>query len=332
MKQNTVRLLACGGAGINLASRFETMKDKDSGNFAKLEIAYVDTSASNMRSKDLPEDSIFLFEGLDGSGKIRSANAQEVSKSALAILQKFPAGAINVVIHSASGGSGSVIGPSLVSELKKKGEQVIVIMIGSTDTIIETKNTYKTLETYQSIAKLRSSSVVTHYLENSDKGRQEVDSLIMYAITMLAGLYSGVHAELDSADLKSWLEFATSTTPVPTIASLTFHTDKAELKTKDKIVSIATLATPSMNTRIEPTPPYQCVGFVPDTWSIGAPNSLNLIDKDPVNYAISFDLLKNAYATLKDKVETDEANITSRVTTNAVFAASAEPTDNGLVL
>jgi hypothetical protein len=328
----TLRLIGCGGAGINLVSKFEDIKNKDTYNFAQMELCYVDTSSSNIRSKNIPEESLFLFEGMDGSGKIRSANASEVSKNSLAILQRFTPGAVNIVVHSGSGGSGSVVGPSLVSELKKKGEQVIVIIIGSTDTIIETKNTYKTLETYESISKLRSSSVVTHYLENQNKGRGATDSLVVYSITMLAGLYCGNHAELDSADLKSWLNFATTTTPTPTIASLTFHTSKEEMAELDKVVSVATLATNNMVTRIDPPPPYQAVGFVPDAWSVGSVNSLNLIDKDPLHFAISFDLLKNAYASLKAKVQENEENIASLVNTNTVFNSDAKSTDNGLVL
>lgn len=331
----TIRVYAAGGFGINMMSKFAQLNKQDSENFAKLDICYVDTSASNLRGKkDIDESETYLFEGLDGSGKIRSSNASIVSKNTLDILQKFQPGDMNLVIHSASGGSGSVVAPVIVSELKKRGEQVIVIVLGSTDTIIETKNSYKTLETYEAISKLRGSSTVLYYLQNSDKGRQDADTNTMYTIGLLCGLFSGNHAELDSADLKSWLsiESVVSPAPAPTIASLSIHDKASEIKALDKMMSVATLATPSMNTKISPTPPYQAVGFVPSTWCTGSPNSLNLIGDDPIHFAISFSLLEKDYANLKTLVEENEAAVASRAATNNSFTSGTTATDNGLVL
>jgi hypothetical protein len=331
----TIRVYAVGGFGINMMSKFAQLNKQDSDNFAKLDICYVDTSASNLRGKkDIDQSETYLFEGLDGSGKIRASNATVVSKNTLDILQKFQPGEMNLVVHSGSGGSGSVAGPAIVSELKKRNEQVIVIVLGSTDTIIETKNSYKTLETYEAISKLRNSCTAMYYLQNSDNGRQEADTNTMYSIGLLCGLYSGNHAELDTADLKSWLniESTVSPAPTPTIASLSIHDKVQDIKALDKLVSVATLATPSMSTRLTPTPPYQAVGFVPSTWCTGSPNSLNLIGESPIHFCISFDLLKNAYADLKNLVEENEAAVASRSATNTGFSSGTSATDNGLVL
>lgn len=323
-----LRIYACGGCALNIVSTFENIKNTDN-TFAQIDACYIDTSKSNLFSKNLPQEKIYLFEDMDGSGKIRAANSQVISKNSLAILQKFTPDVINIVVHSASGGSGSVIAPSLVSELKANGAKVIVIIVGSTDTIKETENTFKTLETYESISKLRNSSTITHYLENGKSGRTDVDQAAIYAISLIAGLYGGQHSELDTADLGTWLEYATMTTGVPTIASLTFPNTKEEFAKLDKIVSVATLATPSMNTRIEPTVPYQAVGFVPQSW---VDSKQPKIGEHPINYVISFDLLKTTYASLKKSVQENNARTASFVVTNTFMSPSTTPTENGLVL
>ena len=69
---NKVRLYGCGGAGVNIVSNYAT-RGKEPG-CAELIPSLIDTSASNLRSREVPEESVYQVEGLDGSGKIRSEN------------------------------------------------------------------------------------------------------------------------------------------------------------------------------------------------------------------------------------------------------------------
>lgn len=330
INKKEVRIYACGGAGINIASKIEAHGKVEL--FAPCSICYIDTSHSNLIGRNVDDNNSYLFNGLDGSGKVRAENAEIISKNVLAVLQKFPAEELNIVIHSASGGSGSVLAPSIVSELKAKGKNVIVLMVGSTDSIIETENVFKTFETYDAISNLRESSTVLQYLNNDKGGRTNSDKEVIYSVTALLALYGGHHAELDSADLNSWLKYATYSVDKPTIATLDILTNPNDIVKLDKIVSVATLATPAMVTRIDVPIQYQCIGFVPTTMVAGHEGSINIIDKEPMNFIISFDALKGIYKELKDLVASNKEALKALTKTNSNFEASSKIQDNGLVL
>ena len=326
---NNIRVYAVGGTGINIVSQFETTGTRDN-DYAKLNCCYIDSSMSNLKNQNLPEDKIFLFEEKDGAGKIRASISEDASKQVATILQKFQPYEFNIVVHSGSGGTGSVVGPTILSELKKRGIQCIVLMVGSTNSSLEIQNTFRTLETYDNISRVRNSSTVLYYHDNNH-GRVEADKSIAYVISMLTGLCSGSHAELDSADIKSWLNYSTNVTPVPTISSLSIITDKEEMKQLTKVVSVATLATPSMDTLVEPRPAYQAVGYVPTSWLT---NQVKIIGDEPIHFVLNFDLLAGVYQNLKKEVERINSEITAQTLANSSFNidSSAKKTDDGLVL
>lgn len=324
--KNTVRLYGCGGTGINICSKYEA--SKNNGAFAQLDICYIDTSHSNLNGKNIDEAKVHVFDGMDGSGKTRSMNHIAIGKNTLALLEKFKPSKLNIVVHSGSGGSGSVVAPSIVSELKAKGEQVVVLMIGSTDSIIEMQNTYKTLETYEKVSEIRKSSTVVYYVENTNGSRSEADAHIHYAIALITSLYSGQHEGMDSADLSKWLEYPTIKAAIPTIASITFPSTPDEYARLNKVVSVATLATsPNVATALTPPPPYQAVGYVNPEW-----NKDNRIGDNPVHYVLSFDLLTGAYASLKQAYDKNEEAVLAFSKSVTTLASNSVATDSGLVL
>jgi hypothetical protein len=330
---NTVRVYAAGGGASNVMCELEPSRSSESPGFAKMDSCYIDTSNSNLRNKKIDPNHIFLFEGLDGSGKERAANYEEITKNTLAILQRFKPSKFNIVLHTAAGGSGAVIGPVLVSELKKRGEMVIVIVIGSTDTRIEIENTIKTLKSYESIAILHKSPVVVHYVENTVKSsRHEVNRDVKSSITLLLGLFSGCNTELDTADLKNWLEYTKFSNTPAQLASLNFITDQSDIDSVGHIVSVATLANPTMNTRLNSTPAYQAVGFVPSEWTVGVSNSMQLIDKDPIHFAISSDFISRANSDLTKTLKEVDERFAAQVNRSSIVSKDDNATHIGVVL
>lgn len=328
-----VRVYACGGGGINVISELDLTRASPSLGFASMVPCYIDTSASNLHGKDLREDSTYLFEGIDGSGKVRSMNYEDISKNAKAILLKYKPTNFNIVVHTASGGSGSVIGPVLISELKARGEQVIVIVIGSTDTRIEIENTLKTLKSYESIADKRGSPVVVYYVENSAASpRYSVNLKIRTTMSILLGLFSGQNSELDTADLKNWLEYTIITKTQPRLASLIIAVNKKELEETGTVISVATLAMPEMDTRLQNTPAYQCVGYAPAVWRAGAPNSINAIDQDPIHVMISDDFIIQSTNKLTKALKDLDDVFSSRNARVSILDKNDTKTDTGLVL
>ena len=329
---NKVTIYGCGGMGVNLTSELAKAED-DMPGFASRVHCFIDTSKSNLLAKQVPEDRLYLFENVDGSGKVRAQNYEDIAKNALAILQKFKPTALNIVIHSAAGGSGSVIGPVLVSELKARGEQVIVILAGSTASRIEIENTIKTLKSYESIAHKRNSPVVTHYLENSaENNRTAVNKMVRSGVSLLCGLFSGQNEELDSADLKSWMEFLQFTGGEAQLSSLNFSFRDGDLAKVGTVASVATLALREVDTELSIPVAYQTVGFAPDTWRLGNPDGCQMLSDHPIHFAISSDFITSSVqrlnATLKDIDET----FASRVARVSILDKGDTATSTGLVL
>lgn len=329
---NTVTIYGCGGMGVNLNSELAQANDEAIG-FAQRAHCFIDTSKSNLLNKKVPEDRLFLLENIDGSGKVRAQNYEDIAKNALAILQKFKPTALNIVIHSAAGGSGSVIGPVLVSELKARGEQVIVILTGSTASRIEIENTIKTLKSYEAIAHKRNSPVVTHYLENTpETNRTQVNKQAKQAVSLLCGLFSGVNEELDSADLKSWLDFLQFTGGDAQLSSLNFSYKKGDLAKAGTVASVATLALREVDTSLDIAVAYQATGVAPDEWRLGNPNGSQMLGEEPIHYAISPDFITSSVQRLNTSLKEIDAAFASRVARTSILDKGDAATSTGVVL
>lgn len=98
-----LRVYGAGGAGLNLACRYNDLPDNPTPGYAEVRPVYIDTSRSNLTADHNP-DYFYCLEDVDGSGKVRRENHQAISKSIRQILQEFKPLDFNVVIFSASGG------------------------------------------------------------------------------------------------------------------------------------------------------------------------------------------------------------------------------------
>lgn len=210
----SVRVFACGGASLNIVGPLLSLpQDQRDPGFAKLDIALLDTSRSNLPNVAHVEDHFYHVEGrgedkTDGSGKVRATNLKATQSAAPDILHRFEPGHLNIVVSSGSGGSGNVISAVLTSELLARGENVVVIMVGSTTCTREIKNMMDTIKSYQSIAQLREKPVVCYYLENSKTlSMSAVDDFARAAILLLASIWSGENRGLDQMDLENFLNY-----------------------------------------------------------------------------------------------------------------------------
>lgn len=99
-----LRLYGCGGAGTNCASYFDKADVELSGSVgAEIHAVYVDTSRSNIKASINPEH-VCVLDNVDGSGKIRSENANLIAENVRQILLKHKPMDLNVVVFSAAGG------------------------------------------------------------------------------------------------------------------------------------------------------------------------------------------------------------------------------------
>lgn len=259
-----MKIYCAGGTGINIGRNFIKYAGKTNPGFADIETIFIDTSKSNMDTA-IPREMVYLVDDLDGSGKLRASNYAALNECSKEILHTHKPADLNIVLHSGSGGTGSVIGPILVSEMLARGETVIVIVVGSTSSRIETENTAKTLKSYEVISAKREMPVIATYKENSSAApRSSVDSEIQTTLVLLAAVFSGQNRELDMSDLRNFLAYNRVTSYQPKLALLDFFSKDIVLGRGQAVATLVTLVDENTSSEVDIPIEYQAVGFLPE--------------------------------------------------------------------
>lgn len=226
-KQIRTKIYACGGFALKMLGFFQEKALADE--LTHLEVNYIDTADSDVPVNINAED-VYFFKNMDGGGKNRRVVYTTVIPHIPALLEAMPASDFNIVVHSCSGGSGSAIGPALVSELLRAGKHVVVVQIGSTGSKIEVQNTIGTIKSYANISNKTGRPVISYYRENNEKAtRSQVDSQVQSALFMLGLLFSSESDGLDTADLQNLLDYNKVTSFDPVLSTFDFHCQKISL-------------------------------------------------------------------------------------------------------
>lgn len=330
--KRAVRVYACGGCGVNIGALLEPLRNSKDPCFADIETAYIDTSKSNTKHHDINDDEIYLIDNVDGSGKIRKENHREIAARAKDMVQRFPAGDLNIVIHSAAGGSGSVIGPSIASELLDKKLPTIIMMVGSADTVIDVNNTLKTMKSYDGVVDVRGVPVVMIYEQNSRANKREtVDAKLKAAIISLAVLWSGNNLEMDSKDLYNFLNFQEPTSFRPQLAHLSLIGPGEQINFGQgaNIISIATLANKGQDITIDTDgriPEVQYVGYLRED------ANERLISSAPTHFIVTDAVFEEVNGLLSATLKQVQSQQQARVQKERVITDDDQPTASGLVL
>jgi len=329
-ERDEITIYAVGGAGINLGLKLQNaMRGRTASIFGRVRVVFADTSRSNVTAA-VPESDCYIMKGCDGAGKKRDEHAQLIIERTPEILLKFKPTKHNIVIGSAGGGSGSVLGPSIVSQLLAKGEAVTAITIGSTATLKDAENTLNTLKSYEGAVRMRERPVGLTYLENSHElSRAKIDERVIQFVTCMAVLFSGNNAELDSQDLHNWRDFHRVTSFGPRLAFLDIVGGEREVNMSDDrvLISVATLSAQDRDSAIHgATPEYQAVGYVsPDAKEAHEPLPIHFMLFDGVFRPI-VDRLSELVTRLKDEAEA------RRASSSSVLSSHDRVESNGLVL
>ncbi len=259
---NTIQIYFCGGTGINLGKQLLGLHNKQEENAANMSLAFIDTSASNL--KDVNQNElVYLIDDVNGSGKERSQNGELIMRASPDVLNRFKPRDFNIVVCSAGGGSGSVFGPAITSELLKQGKSVVVILVGVADTTKEAKNTVKTLQSFENIASVTGKPVPCMYLQNNhnDMTRAKVDEECLLRIKSLRLLLSGVNDELDTADLQNMFNYVKTTGYPSKLISLDLVIGKLSVSNDLKVVAVSTLCEKGGDPSTGITVAYQATGY-----------------------------------------------------------------------
>lgn len=267
-----ITIYGLGGAGCNIASMFEPLRNSSEPGMATVNPVYVDTSDSNMKPGMDPK-SFFRFEDpngdeeVDGSGGIRVTNAELIHHQIPRMLEQFRPGYATIVISSASGGSGSVISPMVVRELVERGTKLLVVItIGDDATNTRIQNTLNTIAGFEIICEETASTIPLAYFENTaKKQRVDVDSEVFELVGKLAALFSRENAELDTMDLVHFLSIDKSTSYEPHLVRLeTFTGDLSEAVAGEGIATVASLQKDRETNPIKMRVEHLCTGFAPN--------------------------------------------------------------------
>lgn len=258
-------IYACGGAGINIGLNYEHYRDHKEPGMSDIDVVYLDTSTSNFKPIMMKEK-IYLLEGegIDGSGKERKQNAGPIMKRGKEMLQRHKPGYINVVLSSASGGSGAVIAASLTNELLAEDQLVINITIGVADSGAEIKNTLDTLKTFEGLVAATKKTVPVAYFENSkDHSMSDVDKEVIELITAVSLMFSRQNEGLDTRDLYNFLNVDRLTSYKAHAVGLEAYAGQLNQKDHTDTISVASAVVTKDNRGIDFILPYTTYGVMP---------------------------------------------------------------------
>lgn len=322
MAKAKIKLYGAGGAGINQAKPF--LGEATRPGYAQIDVALIDTSHSNI-SEGTASENIYILPNVDGSGKKRAENHEEIANTVKDVLVKHKPADFNIVVYSGAGGSGSVYGPLLVNEMMRNNIPVLSIIIGNTTTAIEAKNTLNTLKTMDHLARSGGVPAVVSYIQNSkDRPRRVVDQMVNTSVTALALLTSRENNELDTADVANWVRYHNVTDVPAQLALLDIVVDEETAKDITDPVSIASIIDSGADAQIEFAPDYGCVGYKGADVSTETPE---------IHYVISIHDVPELYAAISAKAgEYDEAKAARPTQQKLVDEKRDNPTSSGLIL
>lgn len=306
-----IRIYATGGTGINIGSAFYNVVKSDG--FAEIKTCFVDTSLSNIRDKVgkvIDEDDVFLLEGVDGSGKLRKSNAQELVKIVKPVLHKFKPEDLNIVVFSASGGTGSVCGYYIAKELLEKDHNVICIVIGSEESKITIENTVKTLQSLDTLSRniVKKPVTISYWHNNHTTTRQQNDASVKQTITALSILASKENKELDTADVSNFINFQNVTSVTEGIAMLYVTSEEKAASEIEYPISIASLFSTYGDAVDGLTPEYSCVGYPPN----------DVLKESDLHFIISQYDVKNTFTRLAKRLDEFNETSSARISTTAL--------------
>lgn len=335
-KRNNVRVYVCGGGAGSIISNGLQNAVYPTIGFAQSHLCYIDTSDSDIVGK-VGDEQCYLFKGKDGSGQLRKTNFDDIVAYTKEIVQKFPAGDLNIIVASMAGGSGSAISHELARELLKRNEQVIVLAIGSTHTKNFLRNTISTLKTFDSVCQTLDVSIAMYYRQNPSRGdtsytRASVDDDICKMVTRLHVLYSGQNGKLDSKDLEHFLNFGIHSNFRKGLVALNCH----QQDVIDGVVGHNDITVASLLASADTDPAYYNPASVPaeyQTYGV-LPEGIDqqVVDQLPMHFVLSEGFLHDTLDVLEVELSKIQDVADSRVSRGSIVKKSDLPNGSDVLL
>ena len=246
-KNQRVIIHACGGCGVTITKK-EIEELREDG-LLNVEIKYIDTSTADIAELNIDNKDVYLIKNaklnknVDGSGGKRAALDSHITEGMKDYIEKLDTVKedIHIVVSSASGGSGSLIGPRLIHNLKSSGAAAIYITITDTSSVEYCINTIDTLKHIDIMGRKYGYTIPTLPIDNADS-IAIVNKRVGVTVDLLSILFSAKHKSLDTADM---LLFANNgyDTDAAGLVSLSIYDDANINKLKDSFISTLRILT-----------------------------------------------------------------------------------------
>jgi len=221
---NTMYIHYCGGAGINVARNINSMLEELGEGFCNIEALYIDSSENNIG--DVSRENFWRINAnafartgaVDGSGGERATNSALIVEDVKGYLDHHQfsteqVGEYHVVVFSGAGGTGSVTGPMVISNLRQRGIPVIGVVIGDSSNGLSCKNTLNTISTLDSISKrvVKKPISIIYYNNHSrpeigpHAKEKAVNTAIYNALTTISVFLSGDNEDIDTKDMINFI-------------------------------------------------------------------------------------------------------------------------------
>lgn len=328
MSKGIMNIYGCGGTGINITRQIARRSEEfNSDAFAAREVFYLDTSTSNLGGMTAKDPNVYIYEDVDGAGKNRRHVASAIMENVNPVLLKFRPAEINIVISSNSGGSGSVIAPSLISELLLRGETVIFFGVNSYEDRKALENVIASMKTYESICKLRQRPVVASLFENSaTTSENEINRRITDNVIMLSALFSRNNESMDNQDLRNWLNYHMVTGFQPSFSQLIIQMGDVNRSSDYHLIASAVLASSRDNHK-----PYS---FMVDYQKVGyfdQSKSNNKLNEDSINFLIYDGHIEAMFKRQQQMLQELDEESRARTAKRSFLASGDKAEGNGMM-
>lgn len=281
-----VLLLGLGGTGVNLIDLFLNQVDA-SGYEDIFDTATIDASTANVNFRTRNPTHSFLLRDknnkpLEGAGQDRSVIYGPAKVQVPEFMSELDQYEYVILVTSLTGGSGSLLTPFAVKHLLENEKKFVVLTVSENNTAMNNRNVINTLTGLRNMAKSHERSIVgLPYKNAKGNNRAVADEEMLKDMLLLLSLFSHKAAELDRADLNSFLGYHSMMDIEPDLVELTIVNGE-DGYAKDDVLAVATLSVQGDNPILEGVDvDIHVKGFI-----VGAQHS-DIRDSLPVHFVIN---------------------------------------------
>lgn len=238
MSTSAFNIYLCGGVGVKIGNLF-TAESRQSRHVDQ--IVALDSSTANKAVDDCFP--IERLDGVEGSGSDKRANMHLYKAFVKQVMAKYPPNKLNIVVFTASGGTGSGIGPHVMRELLENDIPALAMVIGDDASMKELDNTVSTLRSLAAQTKLGVPVCFTYHLNKETLSHSQVNRQVVKSIDAALLALNLENVSIDYADVTNLFFFNKVVNADPILTQMTFlGDDEIPQYTRTPIAAISVFA------------------------------------------------------------------------------------------